>query len=78
MCVLRVQVLEQSLLSRDSALSAVMEKGKTLLSLLHSPSIMENLDGLQSDYQELRNTARVRRAHTRHGNAGSMRLCGAL
>lgn len=59
-----VQVLEQSLLSRDSALSAMMEKGKTLLSLLHSPSIMENMDRLQSDYRELCDTARVRQAHT--------------
>lgn len=59
-----VQALEQALLSRDSALSAVMEKGKTLLSLLHSPSIMENMDRLQSDYQELCNAARVRQAYT--------------
>lgn len=56
--------MEQSLLSRDSALGAMMEKGKILLSLLHSPSITENMDRLQSDYRELCNTARVRQAHT--------------
>ncbi|MCJ8743979.1 hypothetical protein PDJAM_G00100910, partial [Pangasius djambal] len=55
----KYKVLEQSLLSRDSALSAMMEKGKTLLSLLHSPSITENMDRLQSDYRELCNSART-------------------
>lgn len=63
-----VQALEQSLLSRDSALNAMMEKGKTLLSLLHSPSITENMGRLQSDYRELCNTARVRPAHTQKMN----------
>ncbi|XP_060722109.1 nesprin-1 isoform X2 [Tachysurus vachellii] len=56
----KYKVLEQTLLSRDSALSAMMEKGKTLLSLLHSPSITENMDRLQSEYQELCNTVRSR------------------
>ncbi|GAA6076171.1 nesprin-1 isoform X1, partial [Tachysurus ichikawai] len=56
----KYKVLEQTLLSRDSALSAMMEKGKTLLSLLHSPSITENMDRLQSEYQELYNTVRSR------------------
>ncbi|KAF4071108.1 hypothetical protein AMELA_G00281340 [Ameiurus melas] len=55
----KYKVLEQTLLSRDSALSAMMEKGKVLLSLLHSPSITENMDRLQSDYRELCNTART-------------------
>ncbi|TSR99415.1 Nesprin-1 [Bagarius yarrelli] len=56
----KYKVLEQSLLSRASALSAMMEKGKTLLSLLHSPSINQIMEQLQSDYQELCITARTR------------------
>uniref|UniRef100_A0A8B9L0L9 Spectrin repeat containing, nuclear envelope 1a n=1 Tax=Astyanax mexicanus TaxID=7994 RepID=A0A8B9L0L9_ASTMX len=43
------------LLYKDS----VLEKGETLLSLLHSPSIKENMDRLQTDYKGLRTAARA-------------------
>uniref|UniRef100_A0A8C1T930 Spectrin repeat containing, nuclear envelope 1a n=1 Tax=Cyprinus carpio TaxID=7962 RepID=A0A8C1T930_CYPCA len=49
----------QMLLSRDSAVSFVLEKGETLLTLLHSPSITDNMTRLQADYQELCSSART-------------------
>lgn len=59
------QAVEQMLLSRDSAVSFVLEKGETLLTLLHSPSITDNLTRLQTDYQELCFSARVTDIHCR-------------
>ncbi|TRY57107.1 hypothetical protein DNTS_023982 [Danionella cerebrum] len=55
----RSSIVEQTLISRDSAVSFVLEKGETLLSLLHSPSITENMSKLQADYQELCSSARA-------------------
>ncbi len=54
-----VQAVEQTLLSRDSAVSFVLEKGETLLTLLHSPSITDNMSRLQADYKELCGKAKV-------------------
>lgn len=58
-CAGCVQAVEQTLLSRDSAVSFVIEKGETLLTLLHSPSITDNMTRLQTDYQEMCCSARV-------------------
>ncbi|XP_022518839.2 nesprin-1 isoform X7 [Astyanax mexicanus] len=55
----KYKAVEQALLSRNSAVSSVLEKGETLLSLLHSPSIKENMDRLQTDYKGLRTAARA-------------------
>ncbi|XP_073712130.1 nesprin-1 isoform X2 [Misgurnus anguillicaudatus] len=55
----KYKAVEQTLLSRDSAVSFVLEKGETLLTLLHSPSITDNLTRLQTDYQELCCSART-------------------
>uniref|UniRef100_A0A8B9RI12 Spectrin repeat containing, nuclear envelope 1a n=1 Tax=Astyanax mexicanus TaxID=7994 RepID=A0A8B9RI12_ASTMX len=57
----KYKAVEQALLSRNSAVSSVLEKGETLLSLLHSPSIKENMDRLQTDYKGLRTAARVQK-----------------
>uniref|UniRef100_A0A8C1T5H7 Spectrin repeat containing, nuclear envelope 1a n=1 Tax=Cyprinus carpio TaxID=7962 RepID=A0A8C1T5H7_CYPCA len=55
----KYKAVEQMLLSRDSAVSFVLEKGETLLTLLHSPSITDNMTRLQADYQELCSSART-------------------
>uniref|UniRef100_A0A8C1T562 Spectrin repeat containing, nuclear envelope 1a n=1 Tax=Cyprinus carpio TaxID=7962 RepID=A0A8C1T562_CYPCA len=55
----KYKAVEQMLLSRDSAVSFVLEKGETLLTLLHSPSITDNMTRLQADYQELCSSARA-------------------
>ncbi|XP_062858462.1 nesprin-1 isoform X4 [Trichomycterus rosablanca] len=55
----KLKAVEQALMSRDSAVSAVLEKGKTLLHHLYSPSITENLDRLQDEYKELCAAART-------------------
>ncbi|XP_048062412.1 nesprin-1 isoform X1 [Megalobrama amblycephala] len=55
----KYKAAEHSLLSRDSALSFVLEKGESLLTLLHSPSITDNMTRLQADYQELCGSART-------------------
>jgi len=54
-----VQAVELLLVSRDSAVSFVLEKGESLLTLLHSPSITDNMTRLQADYKELCGSARV-------------------
>uniref|UniRef100_A0A8C1U557 Spectrin repeat containing, nuclear envelope 1a n=1 Tax=Cyprinus carpio TaxID=7962 RepID=A0A8C1U557_CYPCA len=53
------KAVEQTLLSRDSAVSFVLEKGETLVTLLHSPSITDNMIRLQADYQELCGSTRT-------------------
>uniref|UniRef100_A0A8C2KL13 Spectrin repeat containing, nuclear envelope 1a n=1 Tax=Cyprinus carpio TaxID=7962 RepID=A0A8C2KL13_CYPCA len=55
----KYKAVEQTLLSRDSAVSFVLEKGETLVTLLHSPSITDNMIRLQADYQELCGSART-------------------
>ncbi|XP_067272909.1 nesprin-1 isoform X4 [Pseudorasbora parva] len=55
----KYKAVEHSLLSRDSAVSFVLEKGESLLTLLHSPSITDNMSRLQADYQELCGSART-------------------
>ncbi|XP_043075052.1 nesprin-1 isoform X1 [Puntigrus tetrazona] len=55
----KYKAVEQTLLSRDSAVSFVLEKGETLLTLLHSPSITDNMTKLQADYKELCGSART-------------------
>ncbi|XP_016311636.1 nesprin-1-like isoform X6 [Sinocyclocheilus anshuiensis] len=55
----KYKAVEQTLLSRDSAVSFVLEKGETLVTLLHSPSITDNMTRLQADYQELCGSART-------------------
>uniref|UniRef100_A0AAR2JHF7 Spectrin repeat containing, nuclear envelope 1b n=1 Tax=Pygocentrus nattereri TaxID=42514 RepID=A0AAR2JHF7_PYGNA len=55
----KYKAVEQALLSRNSAVSSVLEKGENLLSHLHSPSIRENMDRLQANYKELCTAARA-------------------
>ncbi|XP_052391485.1 nesprin-1 isoform X1 [Carassius gibelio] len=55
----KYKAVEQTLRSRDSAVSSVLEKGETLVTLLHSPSITDNMIRLQGDYQELCGSART-------------------
>lgn len=45
--------------SHEPAIKFVIEKGEALLETVRDPTISENMTKLQTDYQDLCNTAKV-------------------
>ncbi|RXM34940.1 Nesprin-1 [Acipenser ruthenus] len=55
----KYKTIQQTVLSHESSLKSVIEKGQALLDTIRDPSVSNNMNKLQAEYHELCNIART-------------------